>query len=237
MKVFFLSLRILVVAFLSCANILAQNSSDSSKEAYLSWSAQQATKIHESWRVKGRVGGFFDMRVLNTDKSFNYKLRATLMSPEAIRAAARIEQIRNQLSDKETNALIIAGEKSETLFVIVEIDPREGSGVIPNNWRTLISPKGAGQNSNLAVRGIVRNDLREITTLRGSINRDYDYDIFIVEFPLVDENGDSKWETVPAEIELTVGIYNKEGRVSWKVSDALKTRIENLMRKRKEKGK
>ncbi len=230
MKVFFLFIGIFVAAFLLSNSLLAQNSSSGSKEAYLSWNAEQATKIYQSWRVKGRVGGFFDTRVLSTDKSFNYKLRATLLAPEAIRSAARIEQLGNQLSDDKTNALIIAGEKIESLIVIVEIDPREGSGVIPNNWRALLKPKDIEQDS--AVRGIIRNDLREITTLKGSVNRDYDYDIFIVEFPLKDENGNPFWKTVPTEIELTVGIYNKEGRVSWKVSEALKTRIENLMRKK-----
>ncbi len=68
--------------------------------------------------------------------------------------------------------------------------------------------------------------------MKGSVNRDYDYDIFIVEFPLKDENSNPYWKTIPPEIELTVGIYNKEGRVSWKVSEELKTRIENLMRKK-----
>jgi len=231
MRVFFLSIKILVLAFLLSSNLSAQSNSADSKEAYLSWNARQATKIRESWRIKGRVGGFLDTRILSTDKSFNYKLRATLMSPEAIRATARIEQINNQLSDKETNALVIAAEKIESLIVLIEIDPREGSGVVPNNWRALLKPKDAEQNSSSAVRGINRNDLREVAALKGSVNRDYDYDIFTVEFPLKDEDGDSFLKTVPAEIELTVGIYNKEGRVSWKVSEALKTRIENLIRK------
>ena len=227
MKVFLVSINTLVVAFLLSTCILAQSNS---KEAYLSWSAQQATKIRESWRVKGRVGGFFDTRIISTDKSFNYKLRATLMSPEAIRATARIEQINNGLSDKETNALVAAAEKFKSLIVIVEIDPREGSGVIPNGWRSSLKPKDA-ENSNSALRGINRNDLREVAALKGSVNRDYDYDIFTVEFPLKDEDGNFIWKIVPTEIELTVGIYSKEGSVNWKVSEELKTRIENLIKK------
>ncbi len=153
------------------------------------------------------------------------------MSPEAIRATARIEQINNQLSDKETNALVIAAEKFNSLIVLIEIDPREGSGVIPNSWRALLKPKDAEQNSSSAIRGINRNDLGEIVALKGSVNRDYDYDLFTVEFLLKDADGNPLWNTVPAEIELTVRIYNKEGRVSWKISEALKTRIENLIRK------
>ena len=233
MKVSLISIKILIIVSLLSTCLLAQNASPgSSKDAYLTWSAPQATKLLESWRIKGRVGGFFDTRILGTDKSFNYKLRATLMSPEAIRAAARIEQIKNQLSDDETSALVIAGEKVESLIVIVEIDPREGSGVIPNEWRALLKPKSAEPNADSAVRGVIRNDLRNVVTLKGSVNRDYDYDIFTVEFPLKDRNGNAYWKTVPAEMELTVGIYNKEGRVSWKVTEALKTRIEYLMKKK-----
>ncbi len=226
MKIFLISINTLVVVFLLSASILAQNNS---KEAYLSWSAQQSKNIREAWRIKGRVGGFFDTRILSTDKSFNYKLRATLMSPEAIRATARIEQINNQLSDKETIALVAAAEKFKSLIVVVEIDPREGSGVIPNNWRSSLKPKDA---ENSVLRGINRNDLREVAALKGSFNRDYDYDIFTVEFPLKNEDGDFIWKTVPTEIELTIGIYSKEGRVSWKVSEELKTRIENLIKNR-----
>lgn len=225
--VFFISIRTLLVVFLLSTYALAQTNS---KEAYLSWSAQQAKKIRETWRVNGRVGGFLDTRILSTDKSFNYKLRATLMSPEAVRATARIEQINNGLSDKEANALVAAAEKFKSLIVIVEIDPREGSGVIPNSWRSSLKPKDA-ENSNSALRGINRNDLREVAALKGSVNRNYDYDIFTVEFLLKDEDGNFIWKTVPTEIELTVGIYSKEGKVTWKVSEELKTRIENLIKK------
>jgi hypothetical protein len=235
MKVLLLSIYALVLLLLIPTYNSAQNTSVSSKESYLSWNRQEASKIREIWRVKGRVGGFFDTRILSTDKSFNYKLRATLMSPEAIRATARIAQISNQLTDKETNALVAGSEKVESLILIIEIDPREGSGVIPNNWRAFLKPKNIEPNSGSAIRGIIKNDLREIATLQASVKRDYDYDIFTVEFPLKDENGNPFWKTVPSEIELTVGIYGNEGRVNWKVTEALKTRIENLMRK--EEGK
>ena len=230
MKVFAFSVKMLLFGWLSATCLLAQSGANDSKEVYLSWSASQAKKIHESWRVKGRVGGIFDTRILSTDKSFNYKLRATLMSPEAVRAAARIEQINNQLSDKATSALVGAEENLESLIVIVEIDPREGSGIVPNNWRASLKPKDDAQTS--AVRGTNRNDLRETAVLKGAGNRDYDYDVFIVAFPLKDENGNPYWKTVPSEIELTVGIYSKEGRVNWKVSEALKIRIENLSGKK-----
>lgn len=66
------------------------SSSTQVPEEYLSWSAQHATDVGKSWRANGRVGGAFDMRVIHTEHAYNYKLRATLLTPEAIRAAARL---------------------------------------------------------------------------------------------------------------------------------------------------
>src|SRR3989442_7079610 len=60
-------------------------------DEYLTWSAEQAVNIGKSWRVNGRVGGAFDLRVIHTEHSYNYKLRATLMAPELILATARLE--------------------------------------------------------------------------------------------------------------------------------------------------
>jgi len=48
MRVFFLSIKILVLAFLLSSDLSAQSNAADSKEAYLSWSARQATKILES---------------------------------------------------------------------------------------------------------------------------------------------------------------------------------------------
>lgn len=45
------------------------------------------------------------MRVVHTEHSYNYKLRATLMTTEAISVAARLEQLRGRLSVEQTRAL------------------------------------------------------------------------------------------------------------------------------------
>jgi len=44
-------------------------------------------------RANGRVGGWFDARVVHTEHSYNYKLRATWLTPEVIRASARMIQL------------------------------------------------------------------------------------------------------------------------------------------------
>lgn len=198
-------------------------------ESYSSLNAEQIKKIGETWRVKGRVGGFFDTRIRDTDKSINFKLRATLMSPEMIRAAAKFEQIRNALTDDEARALVNEAEQGDYLVVLVEVDPLEGSGVVPPDWRVILKSKNNSDN-NKPIKGIEKSSLRNVKGLGGVFKRDYDYDQFWMTFPLKDNNGKPFWESVPKELELSVGIYSKVGKVSWSVSEPLQKRIENLIR-------
>ena len=214
-------------------HLFAQSNSIAENSEFLSWNAKTAQSIGESWRVKGRVGGFFDTRIISTNNSFNYKLRATLMSPEAIRAAARMEQIRSRLTNDETKKLVAEAEQ-ENLVVIVEIDPREGSGIIPNDWRAFI---GSPNSSGDLIRGNSNSNLRNNKAFQSVSKRDYDYDMFWISFSLFDKNGNPLWKSVPNELELIVGIKDKEGRVTWKVTNDMKLRIENLLKLKSEKSK
>src|SRR6185503_20885755 len=80
------------------------------KEAYLSWTDEQALRIGKSMRATGKAGSSFDFRVTHTDHAVNYKLRATWLTPEVIRAAARHEQLLNRLTDDQTRALVKEAE-------------------------------------------------------------------------------------------------------------------------------
>lgn len=198
---------------------------------YLTWSADQAISIGKNWRVNGRVGGAFDWRVIHTEHSYNYKLRGTLMTPEVIRATARLEQLRSHLTDDQTRALVAEAERGSSLVVLVEIDAREGSGVIPLDWRSTLKPGGAKLDSPVAIGGISTPSLRNIKALAGVSRRDYAYDIFWVAFPLTDQGGKPIWDAVPSQIELVVGIYNKEGRVVWNVSEPMQKRLRSIIGK------
>ncbi len=229
-RLLYLSFIILVFA----AHFFAQSKSKENDTEYLTWDSKTAQSVGESWRVKGRVGGFFDTRILSTNNSFNYKLRATLMSPEAIRAAARMEQIRSRLTNDETKKLVAEAEQ-EDLVIIVEIDPREGSGIIPNDWRAFIGSRNAPSDD--LIRGNSNSNLRDSKALQSVSKRDYDYDVFWISFSLFDKNGSSLWKVVPSELELVVGIKDKEGRVTWKVTNDLRLRIEHLLKLKLEKSK
>ena len=60
--------------------------------AYLNWTADQAERIGKEMRKSGQVGKSLDFRIIHTERAINYKLRATLMTPDVIRASARVEQ-------------------------------------------------------------------------------------------------------------------------------------------------
>ena len=202
-------------------------------EAYLSWSAGQAMEEGKSWRANGRVGGVFDMRVIHTEHAYNYKLRATLMTPEAIRAAARLEQLRLHLTDEQTRALVAEADVPGQIVAMVELDAREGSGVIPLDWRATLRPKGVKAGAPQEIVGVNTPKLRHVKGLAGVARRDYAYDIFWLVFPLTNEKGESYLPPSVDAVELVVGIYNKEGRVSWRFPDSLRQRLQTLSQHQK----
>ncbi len=226
MKIHFQLLTIFIICFALNLTITAQ-STDS--EAYLSWTPAQAEQIGKSMRENGKVGSRWDFRVINTDHAINYKLRATLLTPEVIRAAARLEQIRNRLTNEQTQKLVSDAESAGDLIFMVEIDPREGSGVIPLDWRVFLQSKdykeGAG---GWAISGVKRPELRNLKALSGVFKRDYNYDAFWVTFSLRNENKASLIPTDTSEFELFVGIYSKEGRVNWRIPESISNKIKSL---------
>ena len=110
------------------------------QQEYLTWSAKHAEAIGKAAYAQGRVGGLFDMRLLKTERSYNYKLAATLLTPSVIRATARRIQLTQRMTDTETEALVAGAERESGIVVIVEIDPREGSGIIPTDWAAFLQP-------------------------------------------------------------------------------------------------
>lgn len=96
---------------------------------------------------------------------------------------------------------------------MVEIDPREGSGVIPTDWEAFLQPGGRPEH---AVRGINRPELRQVQALAGVLRRNYDYDRFWFVFP---NDGDVAYLKPDYQnIQLVVRIHDKEGRVEWPAS-------------------
>ena len=214
------SLTLILLLCVSSTSIAQQ----SQNEDYLSWTSKQAFNIGTKWRVAGRVGWGSRLDLFSSENCF-YDVRATLMTAEAIRAAARLEQFRRHFTDAETRELVTEAEKIAGLVAVIEINPREGSGIIPLTWHAILQPKGAKEDSPLAILGINRPELRQLRALTTVAERNYNYDVFWVVFPMKDPQGKLVWETPPDTIEIIINIGGKHGRMSWRVNDTLRQRL------------
>jgi hypothetical protein len=201
-------------------SILATQAPD---EAWLSWTAERAEGIGRAAYVKGRVGGWLDTRILTTERSYNYKLAATWLTPDVIRATARLEQLRRRLDAEAARRLVAEAESTTHTAVMVEIDPREGAGVIPNDWLALLQFDGA-----TPIAGSSAPALRQLPALAGVLRRNYDYDRYWLTFPLIDAEGRTVVPANAARATLIVRIYEKEGRVTWTVPSSFRDKVARL---------
>jgi hypothetical protein len=192
-------------------------------DGWLSWSASSADSIGKQAYVKGRVGGWFDTRLLKTERSYNYKLAATWMTPDVVRAAARLVQLARHLDNEATRRLVADAEAAGHTVVMVEIDPREGSGVIPDDWTATLQFDGGEP-----ILGTNVPALRQMPALAGVLRRNYDYDRFWVAFPLVGSDGAPLVAEAAARATLVVRIHDKEGRVEWPVPSSIRQRARTL---------
>jgi hypothetical protein len=195
--------RYLVAAVLGAANLL------SGQDEFLKWDAKRAREIALSGRVNGQVGKSLDFRVTATDRSYNFKLRATWLTPEIIRALARIEQELKALSALETQQLVAAATAS-------------GSGIIPSDWVALLGPRQLNQSVPRAVRGTSRPDLRNLPALAVVPPRDYSYEVFWVVFPAIGPDGQRLFAPGDTEAELSVRIQGKVGKVRLPVPESIR---------------
>ena len=64
-----------------------------------------------------------------------------------------LAQLSDGLTDDQTEALVGEAEQSGDIILLIEIDPREGSGVIPLDWVALLQPKGSSDDAPGTIRG------------------------------------------------------------------------------------
>jgi hypothetical protein len=209
-------------------------------DSYLTWSAMQANATAQSTYQDGKVGSRVllvwtgvDTRWLKTERAQNYKLRATWFTPEVIRGSARFAQLQSRLRDDETRKLVTDADKASDAVIMVEIDPNQGSGVIPPDWEAFLQPVGATRPEQ-AIRGQENPELRKLRALQGVRQRNYDYDRFWLTFPLVSEKGEPLIAPNATEVDLIVRIYNREGNVRWTIPASIRSKIEKLSAERKQ---
>jgi hypothetical protein len=161
------------------------------------------------------------MRLLKTERAISYKLEATWLTPEVMQASARLLQLRSRLTDEQAQAAVAEGEAAGDTIVLIDLDPDEGSGVIPLEWEAFLQPLG---NEARAVAGTKMPALRNVRALAGVRQRNYDYDRFWVSFPLTGPDGHPMFTHTENLAELVVRIYEREGRVSWPVPPSILAR-------------
>ena len=71
-------------------------------------------------------------------------------------------------------------------------------------------------------------ELKNAKALAGVVQRDYSYDLFWVVFPLINDKGILLFSDSVREVELLVGIYDKEGIVAWSIPDSIRERARAL---------
>jgi hypothetical protein len=183
-----------------------------------SMSEKQANQMMLSMRVNGQVGGSLDFRVRSTDRSYNYKLRATWITPDVALAAARVLMLAKGFSQAQAQEVIEAASAPDSWLVLVELDPREGSGVIPRDWTARFGLRDSESRQALGQEVVAQGIWRSFLS---AFPRDYSYDVFLMRFPRNDPGGAGLLQPGDAEAELLVRIYSKGGRVRWKIPTGL----------------
>jgi hypothetical protein len=216
--------RLGMVAALACG-LLQAPASGQSADAFLAWTKGEATDIVQGMRRVDNVGNRMSFRGLKTDQAINYKMRATWLTPDAIRATARVLQLDERMSPDQARQLVAEAEAAADTVIFVEIDPHEGSGVIPLDWIALLQPRGLPRGEAGAVRGVISPKLRELRALGGVGKRDYAYDHFWVAFTFTDADRALLFGPQAGELELVVSIKGREGIVSWPVPESARQRL------------
>jgi hypothetical protein len=189
------------------AAVAAQTSST----AWHGWPLPEAQRVLKATVGTGRISG--GRRLLNTERARSYKLRAIWLSPDVIHAAARLFQIRNRMTPLAIEPLIANLHAPDETIVLIEIDPDEGSGVIPLDWGAFLQPRDEPERG---VAGRQLPGLADSKVLAAAFPRNYDYDRFWIGFPLSGPGG-PLFLTDDDEAELIVRIHGRDGSVRWRI--------------------
>ena len=148
--------------------------------------------------------------------NYNFKVRATWLTPQIIKARARLEQLSKSLTAAETQKLVADALNAGDIIIQIEIDPREGSGVIPSGRVALFG------NPPASSKVLVPPQLRELPALAPIAPRDYAYEIFWLAFPTKAEDGQPIFSPNDRETELSVQIQGKVGKIKFPIPDYLR---------------
>jgi hypothetical protein len=166
---------------------------------YLLWTMTQAEKVGLSTRATVRVG--------------TTPIRVTWLTPEVIRATARLAQISDGINVEATDGLVQEAEYAAGTVVLLELGADQ-----PSDVTALLQPKGLSAD---AVKGTLSPELGELRALRGVAAPAAGAKLHWVAFPRRDD-GAPLFPATAREAELVVRVRDREGRVSWPVPESLR---------------
>ena len=192
-------------------------------DGYLTWPGDRAEALAKSTRARDNAGKiWWDTRGVRTERSARYDVAATWMTPEVIRATARVLQLREGLSAEATKALVEEADRPGQTVVMIEIDPHEGSGVIPLDWQAYLLPHTGDNGVEGAAAGTGTPRLRDVRALAGILRRNYSYDRFWMVFPLKNGEGRPLFGPAATQAEVVVRIYDKEARMTLPIPESFR---------------
>ncbi len=138
-----------------------------------------------------------------------------------MRASARLRQLRDRSPAAEAGKWLAEAEALADTVMMIELDPREGSGVIPLDWAAYLQPRGVEPGDPRSVKGALIEKGRDFPALAGVEKRDYDFDVFWVGFPLRTTDGGFLFDGA-TEAEVVVRVASSEGRVRFAVPPSIR---------------
>jgi hypothetical protein len=211
-------------ALIAGVAVVALAGAQDDPDGYLTWPRDRAETVAKSTRSQDSAGQtWWDTRGTRTERSVRYKVVATWMTPDVIQGTARLFQLREGLSNDATKTLVSQVDLRDRTVVMIEIDPHEGSGVIPLDWQAYLLPYTNGKGIDGAVSGVAKPGLRDVRVLAGTERRNYAYDRFWMVFPLKNHDGRPVFGPNATHAEVVVRIYDKEARVKWPIPASIRS--------------
>jgi hypothetical protein len=159
--------------FVCCWSLAVATVATEQPTTWQSWSRKDAEAVSRSTVARGRIAG--GRRWLNTELPHSYKVVAIWATSEVLQASARLLQLRDRLPQAQVDHLLRAAQRPGEIVVIIDLDPNEGSGVIPLDWEAFLQPRHAPER---IVAGRKDSTLRDVKVLAAVAPRNYDYDRF-----------------------------------------------------------
>ena len=190
--------------------------SPAASEPFLRWSEAEARRAVLDARRSGSAGGLLDGRVNDTHRAYRYKVRATLWTPRALRGAVRLAALRDRLGDAEALAMLAAVEARPLQLASIEIDPVEGSGILPRDETRFFLQRPGDEAAS--VHPVEAPELSALPLFRKFEKRDWAYELLVVAFPRELASGEALAGPAVRALELVVDIAGKVERLTFPIA-------------------